>query len=52
MFAIGYQILFFLPVLFLVGWSRIKLKCHTITEVIAGAIFGFVSVYLQLIILL
>jgi len=34
--------------LFLVGWSRIYLKCHTFAQVIAGAFFGFISTYLQL----
>lgn len=37
-----------LILLFLVGWSRIYLKCHTFTQVIAGGIFGFLSTYLQL----
>lgn len=40
-----------LPLLFLlllVGWSRIYLKCHTFAQVIAGALFGFLSTYLQL----
>jgi len=34
--------------LFLVGWSRIYLKCHTFAQVITGAFFGFLSTYLQL----
>lgn len=37
-----------LLLLFLVGWSRIYLKCHTFAQVIAGALFGFISTYLQL----
>jgi len=37
-----------LLILFLVGWSRINLKCHTFTQVIAGAFFGFLSTSLQL----
>ncbi|MDP3150122.1 MAG: hypothetical protein Q8N83_13450 [Ignavibacteria bacterium] len=37
-----------LLLLFLVGWSRIYLKCHTFTQVIAGALFGLLSTYLQL----
>ncbi len=32
----------------LVGWSRVKLKCHTPMQVIAGTIFGFCSTYLQI----
>lgn len=37
-----------LIILFLVGWSRINLKCHTFAQVIAGGIFGFLSTFLQL----
>jgi len=37
-----------LLLLFLVGWSRIYLKCHTFAQVIAGALFGSISTYLQL----
>ena len=37
-----------LLLLFLVGWSRIYLKCHTFAQVITGAFFGFLSTYLQL----
>ena len=38
--------------LLLVGWSRIYLKCHTFAQVIAGALFGFLSTYMQLYLLL
>lgn len=37
-----------LLLLFLVGWSRIYLKCHTFAQVITGALFGFISTYIQL----
>ncbi len=37
-----------LVLLFIVGWSRINLKCHTFAQVIAGALFGFLSTYVQL----
>ena len=47
-FLLGINGLVFLPILFAVGWSRIKLKVHSLIEVIAGVIFGFISVYLQL----
>jgi membrane-associated phospholipid phosphatase len=47
-FIIGLKALFFLPILIAVGWSRIRLKCHSLTEVIVGALVGFISVYLQL----
>jgi membrane-associated phospholipid phosphatase len=47
-FLVGVETFAFLPILFIVGWSRVKLKVHSIPEVTAGAVFGFVSVYLQL----
>jgi membrane-associated phospholipid phosphatase len=40
--------LILLPVVILVGWSRIKLKCHTISQVIAGVLLAFISVYVQM----
>lgn len=51
-FILGFKVLVFLPILVAVGWSRIKLKCHSLAEVVAGAILGFISVYFQLIVLL
>jgi len=47
-FLVGIKAFVFLPILFAVGWSRIKLRVHSLIEVIAGVIFGFISVYLQL----
>lgn len=47
-FILGFTALMFLPILIAVGWSRIKLKCHSLTEVVAGAVIGFASVYFQL----
>jgi len=47
-FIIGIEALVLLPILLAVGWSRIKLKCHSFTEVIAGSLVGFISVYVQL----
>jgi len=47
-FIFGFTALLVLPILIAVGWSRVKLKCHSLTEVVAGAVFGFTSVYLQL----
>ena len=35
-------------VVFLIGWSRIKLKCHNLTQVAAGILFGFFSTYFQI----
>ena len=47
-FIFGLNALVFLPIIVLVGWSRIKLKCHSPAEVASGALLGFVSVYFQL----
>lgn len=44
----GNTMFIFLPIVFLVGWSRVYLKCHTITQVLAGSIFGFLSSYIQI----
>jgi membrane-associated phospholipid phosphatase len=51
-FVTGPAGLFFSLIVFLVGWSRIKLKCHNIFQVAAGIIFGFVSTYLQIYLIL
>ncbi len=40
--------LLFLFVAAIVGWSRIKLKCHNIYQVAAGIFLGFFSSYLQI----
>jgi len=37
-----------LPLVFLVGWSRIVLRAHTLKEVLAGAGLGIILVLLQL----
>lgn len=47
-FVFGTITLFFLVITFLVGWSRIQLKCHTLEQVIAGGIFAFISTYFQI----
>jgi hypothetical protein len=51
-FIVGIGALVMFPILLAVGWSRIKLKCHSLTEVIAGAFLGFISVYVQISVLL
>ena len=48
-FIAGIEAMMLLPILVIVGWSRIRLKVHTLTEVMAGAFLGFVFVYIQLI---
>ena len=47
-FTFGWISLLMLPFVILVGWSRIELKCHTISQVIAGILLAFFSVYLQM----
>jgi len=48
-FAFGWIGLIMLPIVLLVGWSRIKLKCHSLSQVVIGVVLAFVSVYLQII---
>jgi membrane-associated phospholipid phosphatase len=40
--------LLFAIIVFLVGWSRIKLKVHNFAQVMAGVLLAFVSTYLQI----
>ncbi|MDP2366260.1 MAG: PAP2 family protein, partial [Ignavibacteria bacterium] len=47
-FVFGWVGLILFPVVILVGWSRIELKCHKLSQVIAGILLAFVSVYIQL----
>ncbi len=47
-YVFGAAGLLMVPVIILVAWSRVKLKCHTNAQVIAGAFLGFISTYLQL----
>lgn len=47
-FSFGWIGFLMLPIVVLVGWSRLKLKCHTLSQVVIGVIFAFVSVYLQM----
>lgn len=44
--------LLFSVLVLLIGWSRIKLKCHNFLQVAAGIIFGFFSTYLQIFLIL
>lgn len=43
--------LIYFIIVILVGWSRIRLKCHTPAQVAAGALYGFFSILLHLILL-
>lgn len=47
-FITGFYSLLFLPLLFLIGAARVILKCHTISQVTAGILFGFISTYFQM----
>ena len=46
-FLFGLSAIYFLIVIVLIGWARIKLKCHTFGQVAAGTILAFVSTYVQ-----
>ena len=50
--AYGPQYLFLFLLVILIGWSRIKLKCHTIAQVTAGALLGFVSTFVQMVLII
>lgn len=48
MYMTGTLGLLFLIIIFIIGWARIKLKMHTLAQVIAGAVVGFSLTYLQI----
>jgi membrane-associated phospholipid phosphatase len=50
-YAFGPMALVFSIIIFLVGWSRIQLKVHTFSQVIAGILFAFASTYIQILII-
>ncbi len=50
-YAFGLRGFLMVPVIILVAWSRVKLKCHTNAQVIAGGFLGFITTYLQLFLL-
>ncbi len=47
-FAAGWQSLLFLPLIILIGWSRLHRKVHALAQVVAGVLVGFISTYLQM----
>ena len=47
-FVLGYIGILFLPIVFIVGWSRIRLKCHTFLQVLIGGLLAFISTYFQI----
>ena len=46
--SFGFTGLLLFPIVILVGWSRIELKCHTLTQVIAGILLAFISTFTQM----
>jgi membrane-associated phospholipid phosphatase len=47
-YTFGPIALLFSVIVFLVGWSRIQLKVHTLPQVLAGVLLAFFSTYLQM----
>jgi membrane-associated phospholipid phosphatase len=47
-FVFGMPALPFIILLIFIGWARIKLECHTLSQVLAGALIAFISTYMQL----
>jgi membrane-associated phospholipid phosphatase len=47
-YVLGPVGLIFTIILLLISWARVKLKVHSIGQVIAGGMFGFVSTFLQM----
>ena len=47
-YLFGLTALPFLVLLILIGWSRIKLDCHNLSQVLAGAFLAFISTYIQM----
>lgn len=47
-FVFGYYALPFLLLLVAIGWARIKLECHNLNQVLAGAVLAFLSTYTQI----
>ncbi len=48
LFVWGYAALPFIIIMVLIGWARIKLECHNLSQVIAGAMIAFLSTYAQI----
>ena len=47
-YAFGPLVLAFVIIVALIGWSRIQLKVHTLSQVLIGMLFAFASTYLQI----
>ena len=51
-YVFGLPVLLFFLLVFVLGWARIYLKMHTLSQVVAGIILAFVSVFLQMTIII
>lgn len=47
-FAIGFNAFYFIPLILIIAWARLYLKLHSVPQIIAGALTGFISTYLQM----
>ncbi len=47
-YVFGFAALPYIILLYFIGQARIKLECHTLNQVVAGALFAFISTYLQI----
>ena len=47
-YVLGPLGLIFVIMLTAIGWARVKLKLHSVNQVVAGALLGFFSTYLQM----
>ncbi|MCJ7552305.1 MAG: hypothetical protein MUO34_00345 [Ignavibacteriaceae bacterium] len=47
-FVFGLYALIFGIIVVIVGWARIRLKCHTFAQVFAGGVLAFISTYIQM----
>lgn len=51
-YVLGPAGLLFSVILLLIGWARVKLNLHTVSQVIAGAFLGFLSTYVQMLLII
>jgi len=51
-FAVGWNAIFLSPLILLIGWARVHRKMHNLSQVIVGALLGFISTYLQMYIII
>ena len=47
-YLFGPLMLLTMAIAMIVGWSRIELKCHTVSQIAAGIVLAFFSTYAQL----